>query len=386
MRYIMLLLLVTLLTSESLYAIRKVTIRGRIRAYKEFPYKSKEDEVTVTSFDPYFNIFKARVDNDGNFTLTFPKGFTGDVEFKFIDNTPVRVIVSPGDRQYYVVEPHAKTTIVNFTGDHAKVNQQISKYLKSRTQFWATNGRIERPLNMIQTGISMISVSSETFEQRKAFLEGYIKENQVSKMFIKWARLDLDYDYAARHFHLMSNQHQPISDPAFFSQFPLDDAESLISANYLTYLYVVRSSAIYGSPQINTFIIYPKNPKISALYDALKSKNRKIFETMRENSNLSDSAIMTNMQYPDSVSKYALTKTDRFTINYIKSKTSGLVRDFYLANYILNILRGKSNSAITADRYSMLVSEYKKYVSRRTYLYALKDAYINTAAGQKLTH
>lgn len=375
MRNLTLILLFTLIISSVVHATGIATIKGKIRAYKEYPLKSNKDEVSVTSFDPYISTYKAPIDKEGNFTLSFPKGFTGDVEFKFADNTPIQVIVSPGDQQYYLVEPIAKNTMVSFTGDNAATNQQISEYAKARASIRIANGGQEKPFNMIHRGILEIIEYPETFERKKAFLETYIKEQKVSPLFILWARTDVRYNYAARLFHVMSNQHQPISDPAFFKQFPMDDPESLVASSYLTYLYVVRSSAIYNSPQINTIIVYPDNPVRTRFYNQLNKNQRITFDAMLEYSNLSDSAIMANMKYPDSITRYTMTKEDRFTVNYINRNTSGLVRDFFFANYILDELKRGSPRTPKTYRFPMLMAAYKKAVPGRGYTKILKEAF-----------
>lgn len=374
MRNLVTILLITFLSNASLYATSIVTIKGKIRAYKDFPFKTDQDEVSVTSFDPYKKIFKARVDNEGNFKLSFPKGFMGDVQFKFADNTAIQVIVSPGDQQYYLVEPMAIKTIVNFSGDNALINKEISNYVKARSAIWSPNGQKQRPFTMISNRIAKIEYP-ETFERKKTFLETYIKENKCSDLFIRWARADINYNYAAGFFRSKASQHQPISDPAFFRQFPLDNSECAIASSYLTYLYVVRSSAIWGSPQINTIIVYGKSPERTKFYNTLNAKQRSTFDAMLKHSNLSDSAMMANIHYPDSIVKYTMSKDDRFSINYMNRKTSGLIRDLSYANYILNALKAESRWAPMAYRFPMLIAAYKKYVPDGRYLKILKEEY-----------
>jgi hypothetical protein len=382
MRNLIIILLFSLLTSGSLHAIGIVTIKGRIRAYKDFPFKTDKDEVSVTSFDPYTSIYNARIDNEGNFKLSFPKGFTGDVQFKFANNTPIQVIVSPGDRQYYLVEPMAIITIVSFSGDNALINQEIANYIKARTEIWKQNGHNERPFSMISNRIAELE-SPETFERKQAFLENYVQGKQLTLLFIQWARADINYNYASRIFHVKTNEHRPISDPAFFKQFPLDEPEALIASSYLTYLYVVRSSAIWGSPKVNVFIAYAKSPERTTFYNRLNAKYKKAFDVLFKYSDLSDSAMMANIKYPDSVAKYSMSKDDRFAVNYINNKTSGLVRDFSYANYMLKALRAESRWAPITYRYPMLITAYKKYVPDRRYLKILDEAYKTFKSNQK---
>ncbi|HKG05619.1 MAG TPA: hypothetical protein VKB19_04140 [Pedobacter sp.] len=369
-RRIFLTLLFTVAIAGSLFAAGKVTISGRVRAYKDFFFKTDSDQVSVTSYDPYLSVYKAKVDAGGNFTLSFPKAFTGDVEFKFADNAAIQVMVSPGDHQYYVIEPFAVKTIVNFSGNHAEINRQMSAYLKDRADVWVLKGPQKSPPTKSRFG-----AEPETFERKKAFLESYIKTHQLSPLFLRWAKADIDYHYASRIIQIKTSQHSSISDTVFFRQFPLDNAESLVASSYLNFLSVVRSSEIYSSPQVNTIVVYGTDINYEQVYHSLKFKDREKYDQMLKYSNLIHSVILENLSRPDSVRKYTMMQADRFAVDYMNANTSGLVKDYFFANYMLAALGLESKKAPIDYRYPMLLAAYKKSVDNRKYSKLLEEAY-----------
>lgn len=157
-----------------------------------------------------------------------------------------------------------------------------------------------------------------------------------------------------------------------------------MASSYLNYLYEVRSSAIYWSPQVNTLIVYGTDINYDQVYHGLRFKDREVYDQMLKYSSLDHKSILAYLSKPDSVRKYTMPQEDRFAVGYINRKTSGVVRDFYFANYMLRALERASEKAPIEYRYPRLLAAYKKSVADRKYTKILEEAYVKFKAEREL--
>lgn len=369
-----LLLLLILCSLNWVYGIGKVTIKGKITNYNATQTPTK---ISITSHDPYEKVYPAIIDDQGNFRVTFPKGFTGEVGFKFNDLKPIPVIVGPSEKQYFKIKPGNKSIIISFSGDNSVVNREIQEFNTARETSWpvvykyASNPYETRSSNLLKLDYQEI-LKTET-----DFLNNYLLAHKVSDQFKHWATNHIKYEYAFIWYQIKTNQHDPIDDPAFFAAYPINNPENLISLYYLRYIKAVLNSNMYWSKAVNTVIVYQENYK-REFKSELNSKGKTLFDELLKHSNWLDRDFASNAQLirsnSNSLLKYRMPRADRFFVEYIETKTTGLISDLLFANYILPASVSDWHNDVTFEyRYPKLLAKYRELVHPKIYYSFIKD-------------
>lgn len=214
------------------------------------------------------------------------------------------------------------TQMLAYPGDYQNVTMDIHGDSIVLSQFGYGNQDANQVISMYLKARSDIwknkqktqLLSEIEYKRRKSFLEKYIAGNHLPTMFVQWAWADLNYEYATSVL-----QGNMISDSTFFKQFPTDAPRNLVSSNYIRYLQAVHANDLH---QHQTFI-----PELQDTSHTV----------------------------------------DKIALDYIRTKTSGVIKDFLFANYISSVISMTSGASPNASRYHYLSTIYKKEIPYGNY-------------------
>jgi hypothetical protein len=353
-----------------------VTITGVIKDYAALISKKKDSKISITVTDPYKIVYKPEIDRQGKFTLSFPKYFTQDVALQLNENQPIRLIVSPGDQQSYVIDPDVSVNIVRVSGSNVATNQNIVDFQNAKEAEWLKVYAHKRDPYLLSSARVVSLDLREIFNSETRFLEAYIKGHKVTDLFKEWSRVNVRYDYASRKTRIAGNSHQPVSDPEFFKEFPVDEQAALMTSNFIPYFNTVLLYEHFFSSYINSvdlqalpaFILEYPNDLDSAQKELLKELTKFTYWTKEEWELFNP----IYYKYPDFQGAYVSRKADAFCFQYINSKTSGMVKEVMLANFVKSRL-GKSVLQVYAGE--RLVREYKKCLPKGIYMKYLEEEF-----------
>jgi thiol-disulfide isomerase/thioredoxin len=191
---------------------------------------------------------------DGTYRFAFLKTGTQDVMFKN-DQRLVLIIVSPGDHLQIDFDSKNFEGSMSFKGDNAKTNQdhkayQHAKYNDPTLAYGGNNySRYKAQSASEKDGEPEAHKKflMERYAKEATFLDNYIKANELSPIFINWAKADLKYEHLENLMHYvwlraMYNKKQvdevvtPDSYFDFINQADLYDISATVSSGYGGYV------------------------------------------------------------------------------------------------------------------------------------------------------
>ena len=197
----------------------------------------------------------ARLDEKGQFQLSFPKNHPQDVMLRY-GKKLIEIFVSPGDKQIISLNAEDfagfnQTDIyqerdIQFMGDGAEINRNMvafhPEYVKNQAVYGAHNDKIKT-----LSAEAYKQYSMEIREKGLELLNDFALQHKVDETFLKWAQFEIDYKcamdlirYRWLHPRFSSIPRDEFELPEnyfdFLDQFSPDQPGAMISSNYIWFL------------------------------------------------------------------------------------------------------------------------------------------------------
>jgi thiol-disulfide isomerase/thioredoxin len=243
-----------------------VIVAGRILNYNNHPdnYTIKIHERNLVNYNGINHT--EFIDEDGNFKFEFKKQYTSDIYLQY--GKMINLIVGSGDSVFVEFDADEfldneaqnfrETKTLTFSGDRMLTNEQIKLF----HSLIITDEQINQFMNNEVTLNSqeyldyLISRKSEW----KKVLDSLIKNQKLTKEFIDWSMLFINYQFGLELLHYTwynphMNGKEPMDIPISFhnalKEIALDNENAIICTEYNWYLheyfmaYTFHSSSLY---------------------------------------------------------------------------------------------------------------------------------------------
>lgn len=232
----------------------KAIIAGKVINHEKYPDKLSVKIIIVESGNPSRKIHTAYLDKNGCFVFRFEKYSPQDIFFEYGEHIPL--FISPGDSLHlrfnadeYIhseVEKYNRAECIEFTGDAVQINKNLTSFYSGLLKMNQAHGYKETKLSPDEYKSYLLSER----EERKQFLQSFIKSHQPSDTFIKWAHYFIDYDcgHGLLHYvwyHPFMTQKEkrfevmelPEDYYSFLDQLQLDNESAFICTIYYQFLH-----------------------------------------------------------------------------------------------------------------------------------------------------
>lgn len=221
-----------------------ITISGRVLYHDANP----ELEVVTVYINDIGNSsqlsFPAKLDAEGRFTIHFNRYLPQDVMIKY--RTLFRVIVHPGDHLNVQFDGRADDRVelfktVQFSGDDAALNQQLSQYL---SHYYTTRYDLSENTQQQQDlqPDEYRAYRDSLYQVAKQEWQQYLAANELPEELVRWTKYELEMDrindlllYIFRQrMHRRLGAYQKVVEPDYFSfleDLPILDVASLINTS-----------------------------------------------------------------------------------------------------------------------------------------------------------
>jgi thiol-disulfide isomerase/thioredoxin len=257
-----------LFTTVNLYAQNtlksdSVYIKGFITNYAK--HKDSANSVNIIINDLGLGsqlTYRAKIENNGNYRLAFPKTGTQDVMMEY-NETIQAIIVSPGDHMEIDFNANHFEESCTFKGHNAQTNENLKAYEVAKSRQWKTWYSKDEYARYKTMGASEKDNQPEAhkkfltdrYQKESVFVSGYIKQQQLSPTFKTWAIADLRYEYLEdlmryRWLHPMYNKlkSSDFNLPETYYEFATPTALNAVSMSVTShYIGFVREYASYLS-------------------------------------------------------------------------------------------------------------------------------------------
>ena len=240
-------------------SIKKVIVAGKITNQEKYPDNNTIKVIENDLVNIEGNNHTTFIENDGSFKIEFEKSFSSDVFFIYgSSGSYITLFVNPGDSVYVemdaneVLNPKPENRYnlqsLKFSGSNEQMNNEINLFhsvIYKRNLMEAYNN--EKTLHPEEY---LEYLKSKKLEQIH-ILDSLKGTKDLSKEFIQWEQLYIDYQFAERLFHYTffypvynstkGKVFQVIDIPKSFykaiEDIPIDSEVALTNRNYPMFLY-----------------------------------------------------------------------------------------------------------------------------------------------------
>ena len=161
---------------------------------------------------------------DGTCKIALSKNQTGYVEVRGFDKSAM-AFVQPGDKLIFEIDTAANKGAITISGNNA-AGQQLITDGKLPTSYFALIGKFQKDSTV---GLITNHVQQEK-DEKLALFTPLLKQGKINQSFFDFAKLTLDYTYAAVEGELFAAKFYPTSyppeHPAYNPVFPQDYAKA----------------------------------------------------------------------------------------------------------------------------------------------------------------
>ncbi|MFC2097659.1 hypothetical protein ACFLSI_04920 [Bacteroidota bacterium] len=188
-------------TQVNVSSNQNIVINGKINPFNHFPL---EPTISLRYFDIISGsqtIFTDSINENGEFTFSFFKGFAQDVRLDYHNGT-LLLIVSPGDNINIEFDAHEfivpgiyyknGETTIKYSGGDTELNNEIAAFHLDQ---WFNQDEEEAQADLIKTreAIEFKDIIIERCNDLNLMLTDSIEQKSCSESFSKWAKYYVDY-------------------------------------------------------------------------------------------------------------------------------------------------------------------------------------------------
>ena len=235
----------------------QVVIAGKIINHEKYPDIFTVKIVINELGNPSPKTHTTYLDKNGSFVFRFEKYNPQDIFFKY--GKHISIFVSPGDSLYLKInaekfiqlnpEKYDQEECIEFSGSSVQINKNLNSFMSGLAKMTQDKGfRTYKEASLPPNEYKSYLIAER--EERKEFLETFIKSHQPSQTFIKWAQYFIDYDcgYAFLHYawyHPFSQKRKksfevmdlPEDYFSFLDQLQLDNKPAFNCSQYYWFLH-----------------------------------------------------------------------------------------------------------------------------------------------------